>query len=221
MFLVIFVGVCPVASMKYVIENIHVCTGCQSCAGWGLAEMLRDSLPDKGQSEAPPRVLCRERQKVAARAEGSGTAGGERRRNPVFSIGCVLWTDCKVQPHPCEHKTLETVRELAGNALCWRGSRGTDGVLAALCPFSRFVHKVWGQSRRAWPGWEWRPPQGCVLTCCRENRYRRRSGREPGTEFPGCREGHSYSVSVSLTDTTQAPRVSEGGRVTAILEAGR
>ncbi|KAF5928054.1 hypothetical protein HPG69_015320 [Diceros bicornis minor] len=45
-------------------------------------------------------------------------------------------TDCKVQPHPCERKTLETVRELVGNALCWRGSRGTDAVLAALCPFS-------------------------------------------------------------------------------------
>ncbi|XP_016067685.1 PREDICTED: von Willebrand factor A domain-containing protein 2 isoform X2 [Miniopterus natalensis] len=43
--------------------------------------------------------------------------------------------DCKVQPHPCERKTLETVRELVGNALCWRGSRGTDGVLAAPCPF--------------------------------------------------------------------------------------
>ncbi|XP_066095143.1 von Willebrand factor A domain-containing protein 2 [Saccopteryx bilineata] len=43
--------------------------------------------------------------------------------------------DCKVQPHPCERKTLETVRELVGDTLCWRGSRGTDGVLAALCPF--------------------------------------------------------------------------------------
>ncbi|XP_039727084.1 von Willebrand factor A domain-containing protein 2 [Pteropus medius] len=44
--------------------------------------------------------------------------------------------DCEVQPHPCEHKTLEMVRELAGNAPCWRGSRENDGVLAALCPFS-------------------------------------------------------------------------------------
>ncbi|XP_019580762.2 von Willebrand factor A domain-containing protein 2 isoform X1 [Rhinolophus sinicus] len=52
------------------------------------------------------------------------------------AICTIASPDCKVQPHPCEHKTLETVRELAGNALCWRGSRGTDGVLAALCPFS-------------------------------------------------------------------------------------
>ncbi|XP_036295006.1 von Willebrand factor A domain-containing protein 2 [Pipistrellus kuhlii] len=43
--------------------------------------------------------------------------------------------DCRVQPHPCERKTLETVRELVGSGLCWRGSRGTEGVLAAPCPF--------------------------------------------------------------------------------------
>ncbi|XP_032168224.1 von Willebrand factor A domain-containing protein 2 isoform X1 [Mustela erminea] len=44
--------------------------------------------------------------------------------------------DCEVQPHPCEHKTLETVRELVGSARCWRGSRGSKAVLAAVCPFS-------------------------------------------------------------------------------------
>ncbi|XP_040598262.1 von Willebrand factor A domain-containing protein 2 [Mesocricetus auratus] len=43
--------------------------------------------------------------------------------------------DCRVEAHPCERKTLETVRELAGDALCWRGSRQADGVLAARCPF--------------------------------------------------------------------------------------
>ncbi|XP_058400045.1 von Willebrand factor A domain-containing protein 2 isoform X3 [Diceros bicornis minor] len=52
------------------------------------------------------------------------------------AICTIASPDCKVQPHPCERKTLETVRELVGNALCWRGSRGTDAVLAALCPFS-------------------------------------------------------------------------------------
>ncbi|XP_047618066.1 von Willebrand factor A domain-containing protein 2 [Phacochoerus africanus] len=52
------------------------------------------------------------------------------------AICTVTSPDCKVQPHPCERKTLETVRELAGHAPCWRGSRGTDAVLAALCPFS-------------------------------------------------------------------------------------
>nr|BAE26210.1 unnamed protein product [Mus musculus] len=43
--------------------------------------------------------------------------------------------DCRVEPHPCERRTLETVRELAGNALCWRGSRQADTVLALPCPF--------------------------------------------------------------------------------------
>ncbi|XP_046504798.1 von Willebrand factor A domain-containing protein 2 isoform X3 [Equus quagga] len=52
------------------------------------------------------------------------------------AICTIASPDCKVQPHPCERKTLETVRELVGNALCWRGSRGTNAVLAALCPFS-------------------------------------------------------------------------------------
>ncbi|XP_012658989.1 von Willebrand factor A domain-containing protein 2 [Otolemur garnettii] len=43
--------------------------------------------------------------------------------------------DCQVGAYPCEHKTLETVRELSGNVLCWRGSRQTRTVLATLCPF--------------------------------------------------------------------------------------
>lgn len=69
-------------------------------------------------------------------------------------------TDCKVQPHPCERKTLETVRELAGLAPCWRGSRSADAVLAALCPFSRFVLTVWSPSPRARPGQGWPGPHG-------------------------------------------------------------
>ncbi|KAB1271728.1 von Willebrand factor A domain-containing protein 2 [Camelus dromedarius] len=52
------------------------------------------------------------------------------------AICTITSPECKVQPHPCQRKTLETVRELAGHAPCWRGSRGTDAMLAALCPFS-------------------------------------------------------------------------------------
>lgn len=77
-----------------------------------------------------------------------------------FPSVCPVDTDCKVQPHPCERKTLETVRELVGTAPCWRGSRGTDAVLAALCPFSRFVLMVWGQSRRVCLGGEGSPAAG-------------------------------------------------------------
>ncbi|XP_030191354.1 von Willebrand factor A domain-containing protein 2 [Lynx canadensis] len=57
-------------------------------------------------------------------------------------ICTVASPDCQVQPHPCERKTLETVRELVGSALCWRGSRGTDAVLVAPCPFSSWKRVV-------------------------------------------------------------------------------
>uniref|UniRef100_A0A7N9CIV2 von Willebrand factor A domain-containing protein 2 n=1 Tax=Macaca fascicularis TaxID=9541 RepID=A0A7N9CIV2_MACFA len=43
--------------------------------------------------------------------------------------------DCRVEAHPCERRTLEMVREFAGNAPCWRGSRRAPAVLAAHCPF--------------------------------------------------------------------------------------
>uniref|UniRef100_A0A2I3GU95 von Willebrand factor A domain-containing protein 2 n=1 Tax=Nomascus leucogenys TaxID=61853 RepID=A0A2I3GU95_NOMLE len=43
--------------------------------------------------------------------------------------------ECRVEAHPCERRTLEMVREFAGNAPCWRGSRRSHAVLAAHCPF--------------------------------------------------------------------------------------
>ncbi|XP_058291737.1 von Willebrand factor A domain-containing protein 2 [Hylobates moloch] len=43
--------------------------------------------------------------------------------------------ECGVEAHPCERRTLEMVREFAGNAPCWRGSRRSRAVLAAHCPF--------------------------------------------------------------------------------------
>ncbi|NXA36317.1 VWA2 protein, partial [Eudromia elegans] len=46
--------------------------------------------------------------------------------------------DCKVESHPCERKTLETVKELAGNYVCWRGSKQQNAVRASLCPFYRW-----------------------------------------------------------------------------------
>ncbi|XP_007665886.2 von Willebrand factor A domain-containing protein 2 [Ornithorhynchus anatinus] len=42
---------------------------------------------------------------------------------------------CKIQSHQCERKTLETVKELAGNYMCWRGSGRADTVFSFLCPF--------------------------------------------------------------------------------------
>ncbi|XP_069719670.1 von Willebrand factor A domain-containing protein 2 [Phaenicophaeus curvirostris] len=45
---------------------------------------------------------------------------------------------CKVESHPCERRTLETVRELAGNYVCWKGSKQPNTVHASLCPFYRW-----------------------------------------------------------------------------------
>ncbi|NWU96440.1 VWA2 protein, partial [Upupa epops] len=45
---------------------------------------------------------------------------------------------CKVESYPCEHRTLETVKELAGNYVCWKGSKQANAVQASLCPFYRW-----------------------------------------------------------------------------------
>ncbi|NXM67872.1 VWA2 protein, partial [Serilophus lunatus] len=45
---------------------------------------------------------------------------------------------CKVESHPCERRTLETVKELAGDFVCWKGSKQPNGVQASLCPFIRW-----------------------------------------------------------------------------------
>uniref|UniRef100_A0A8C6JB79 Uncharacterized protein n=1 Tax=Melopsittacus undulatus TaxID=13146 RepID=A0A8C6JB79_MELUD len=45
---------------------------------------------------------------------------------------------CRVESHPCERSTLETVKELAGNYVCWKGSKQPNAVGALLCPFYRW-----------------------------------------------------------------------------------
>uniref|UniRef100_A0A803VBA3 von Willebrand factor A domain containing 2 n=1 Tax=Ficedula albicollis TaxID=59894 RepID=A0A803VBA3_FICAL len=45
---------------------------------------------------------------------------------------------CKVESHPCERRTLETVKELAGSYVCWKGSKQPNAVQASLCPFIRW-----------------------------------------------------------------------------------
>ncbi|NXA11761.1 VWA2 protein, partial [Sapayoa aenigma] len=45
---------------------------------------------------------------------------------------------CKVESHPCERRTLETVKELAGDYVCWKGSKQPSAVQASLCPFIRW-----------------------------------------------------------------------------------
>lgn len=47
---------------------------------------------------------------------------------------------CQVEVFPCERKTLETVKELQGNFMCWKGSKGYSPY-TSLCPFYRQVYR--------------------------------------------------------------------------------
>ncbi|XP_056627020.1 von Willebrand factor A domain-containing protein 2 isoform X2 [Triplophysa dalaica] len=44
---------------------------------------------------------------------------------------------CKVESYPCVQKSLETVRELQGNFMCWKGSKGYSPY-TSLCPHYRY-----------------------------------------------------------------------------------
>ncbi|KAM4715806.1 von Willebrand factor A domain-containing protein 2 isoform 2-T2 [Anableps anableps] len=44
---------------------------------------------------------------------------------------------CQVESFPCERKTLETVKELLGNFMCWKGSKGYSPY-TSLCPYYRY-----------------------------------------------------------------------------------
>ncbi|TRY85446.1 hypothetical protein DNTS_016110 [Danionella cerebrum] len=44
---------------------------------------------------------------------------------------------CQMEGYPCVQKTLETVRELQGNFICWKGSRG-QSTYTSLCPHYRY-----------------------------------------------------------------------------------
>ncbi|XP_068114519.1 von Willebrand factor A domain-containing protein 2 [Hyperolius riggenbachi] len=51
------------------------------------------------------------------------------------SVCSAVPAGCSIQSYPCERRTLETVKELAGNYVCWRGSSAPGGVFAGHCPF--------------------------------------------------------------------------------------
>ncbi|XP_008311990.1 von Willebrand factor A domain-containing protein 2 isoform X4 [Cynoglossus semilaevis] len=46
-------------------------------------------------------------------------------------------TGCRVESFLCERKTLETVKELQGNFMCWKGSKGFSPY-TSLCPYYRY-----------------------------------------------------------------------------------
>ncbi|XP_036399886.1 von Willebrand factor A domain-containing protein 2 [Megalops cyprinoides] len=53
------------------------------------------------------------------------------------SVCSAVPTGCRIEPHPCERKTLETVKELQGNFMCWKGSKGYSPS-TSLCPYYRW-----------------------------------------------------------------------------------
>ncbi|NP_001087052.1 von Willebrand factor A domain-containing protein 2 precursor [Xenopus laevis] len=58
---------------------------------------------------------------------------------------------CSVQSFPCTRKTLETVKELTGNYMCWKGSARPGTVFPGHCPFyswRRFYNKHQAQCHR-------------------------------------------------------------------------
>ncbi|XP_026207057.1 von Willebrand factor A domain-containing protein 2 [Anabas testudineus] len=55
----------------------------------------------------------------------------------TFSVCNATPTGCQVESFPCERKTLETVKELQGNFMCWKGAKGYSPY-TSLCPFYRY-----------------------------------------------------------------------------------
>uniref|UniRef100_A0A673ALJ3 von Willebrand factor A domain containing 2 n=1 Tax=Sphaeramia orbicularis TaxID=375764 RepID=A0A673ALJ3_9TELE len=55
----------------------------------------------------------------------------------TFSVCNATPTGCQLESYPCERKTLETVKELQGNFMCWKGSKGYSPY-TSLCPFYRY-----------------------------------------------------------------------------------
>ncbi|KAM4624558.1 von Willebrand factor A domain-containing protein 2 [Polymixia lowei] len=55
-----------------------------------------------------------------------------------FSVCNATPAGCQVESYPCERKTLETVKELQGNFMCWKGSKGYSPY-TSLCPYYRYT----------------------------------------------------------------------------------
>ncbi|TNN45273.1 von Willebrand factor A domain-containing protein 2 [Liparis tanakae] len=56
----------------------------------------------------------------------------------AFSVCSATPAGCQVELLPCERRTLETVKEMQGNYMCWKGSKGYSPH-TSLCPYYRRV----------------------------------------------------------------------------------
>ncbi|XP_022599080.1 von Willebrand factor A domain-containing protein 2 [Seriola dumerili] len=55
----------------------------------------------------------------------------------TFSVCNSTQAGCQMESFPCERKTLETVKALQGNFMCWKGSKGYS-TYTSLCPYYRY-----------------------------------------------------------------------------------
>ncbi|KAG7506264.1 von Willebrand factor A domain-containing protein 2 [Solea senegalensis] len=55
----------------------------------------------------------------------------------TFSVCNATPAGCQVESFPCERKTLETVKQLQGNFMCWKGNKGYSPY-TSLCPYYRY-----------------------------------------------------------------------------------
>uniref|UniRef100_H3C0X8 von Willebrand factor A domain containing 2 n=1 Tax=Tetraodon nigroviridis TaxID=99883 RepID=H3C0X8_TETNG len=55
----------------------------------------------------------------------------------TFSVCSATPQGCHMRSFPCERKTLETVKELLGNFMCWKGTKGYSPY-TSLCPHYRY-----------------------------------------------------------------------------------
>ncbi|KAI3365245.1 hypothetical protein L3Q82_010339, partial [Scortum barcoo] len=55
----------------------------------------------------------------------------------AFSVCNATPAGCQVELFPCERRTLETVKELQGNFMCWKGAREYSPY-TSLCPYYRY-----------------------------------------------------------------------------------
>ncbi|XP_034049361.1 von Willebrand factor A domain-containing protein 2 [Thalassophryne amazonica] len=55
----------------------------------------------------------------------------------TFSLCDTTPAGCEVESYPCERKTLDVVKELQGNFMCWKGSKGYSPYMS-LCPYYRY-----------------------------------------------------------------------------------
>ncbi|KAM9837064.1 von Willebrand factor A domain-containing protein 2 [Aulostomus maculatus] len=55
----------------------------------------------------------------------------------TFSVCDATPIGCQMESFPCERKTLETVKELQGNFMCWKGAKGYFPY-TSVCPYYRY-----------------------------------------------------------------------------------